>query len=66
MRGSARVFAATIFCTPYLSVFSPNAGKCGKNAEQNNSEYPNMDTFYAVFDIDFEIISHSSQQSFAI
>ena len=25
-----------------------------------------MDTFYAVFDIDFEIISHSSQQSFAI
>ena len=24
---------------PYLSVFSPNAGKCGKNADQNNSEY---------------------------
>ena len=23
----------------YLSVFSPNEGKCGKNAEQNNSEY---------------------------
>ena len=23
----------------YLSVFSPNAGKCGKNADQNNSEY---------------------------
>ena len=23
----------------YLSVFSPNAGKCRKNAEQNNSEY---------------------------
>ena len=22
-----------------LSVFSPNAGKCGKNADQNNSEY---------------------------
>ena len=25
--------------TPYLSVFSPNAGKCGKNAGQNNPEY---------------------------
>ena len=25
--------------TPYLSVFSPNAGKCGKNADQNNFEY---------------------------
>ena len=25
--------------TKYLSVFSPNAGKCGKNADQNNSEY---------------------------
>ena len=25
--------------TPYLSVFSPNAGKCRKNAGQNNSEY---------------------------
>ena len=25
--------------TPYLSVFSPNAGKCGKNADQNSSEY---------------------------
>ena len=25
--------------TPYLSVFSPNSGKCGKNADQNNSEY---------------------------
>ena len=25
--------------TPYLSVFSPNAGKCGKNEDQNNSEY---------------------------
>ena len=25
--------------TPYLSVFSPNAGKCGKSADQNNSEY---------------------------
>ena len=23
----------------YLSVFSPNTGKCGKNADQNNSEY---------------------------
>ena len=26
-------------CTPYLSVFSPNAGKRVKNADQNNSEY---------------------------
>ena len=25
--------------TEYLSVFSLNAGKCGKNADQNNSEY---------------------------
>ena len=25
--------------TKYHSVFSPNAGKCGKNADQNNSEY---------------------------
>ena len=23
----------------YLSVFSPNAEKCGKNTDQNNSEY---------------------------
>ena len=37
-----RIFPA--FCrirrdTPYLSVFSPNVRKCGKNADQNNSEY---------------------------
>ena len=25
--------------TEYFSVFSPNAGKSGKNADQNNSEY---------------------------
>ena len=25
--------------TPYLSVFSPNPGKWGKNEDQNNSEY---------------------------
>ena len=25
--------------TQYLSLFSPNAGKCGENADQNNSEY---------------------------
>ena len=25
--------------TKYLCVFGPNAGKCGKNADQNNSEY---------------------------
>ena len=25
--------------TPYLSVFSPNGGKYGKNVDQNNSEY---------------------------
>ena len=25
--------------TEYLSVFCPNAGKCRKNADQNNSEY---------------------------
>ena len=25
--------------TPYLSEFSPNVGKCGKNADQNTSKY---------------------------
>ena len=25
--------------TKYLSIFCPNAGKYGKNADQNNSEY---------------------------
>ena len=25
--------------TKYLSVFSPNTGKCGKNTDQNKSEY---------------------------
>ena len=25
--------------TEYLSLFRPNAGKCGKNTDQNNSEY---------------------------
>ena len=25
--------------TPYLSVFSPNARKCGKNTDQNTSKY---------------------------
>ena len=25
--------------TEYLSIFSPNVGKCRKNADQNNSEY---------------------------
>ena len=25
--------------TPYLFVFSPNTGKCGKGVDQNNSEY---------------------------
>ena len=32
--------------TEYLSVFSPKAEKCGKNADQINSE---TDTFYTVF-----------------
>ena len=31
--------------TSYVFVFSPNAGKCGKNADQNNCKYGN---FYAV------------------
>ena len=38
--------------TSYLSVFSPNAGKCGKNADQNNSEYGyflRSDQFAAIF-----------------
>ena len=25
--------------TEYLSIFSPNAGKCRKNVDQNNSDY---------------------------
>ena len=28
--------------TEYLSVFSPNAGNCEKNADQNNSEYAHI------------------------
>ena len=28
--------------TEYLPVFGPNAEKCGKNADQNNSEYGHM------------------------
>ena len=32
-------FPAFRLNTEYLSVFSPNAGKCGKNVDQNNSEY---------------------------
>ena len=35
----------------YLSVFGPNAEKCGKSADQNNSE---SDTFYAVLTSVFE------------
>ena len=30
------------FSHAHLSVFSPNAGKCGKNGDQNNSEYGNF------------------------
>ena len=32
--------------TEYLSVFSPNAGKCGKNADQNNSECGDFYHYY--------------------
>ena len=32
-------FPAFRLNTKYLSVFSPTVGKCGKNADQNNSEY---------------------------
>ena len=28
----------------YLSIFCPNSGKCGKNADQNNSEYGHLFT----------------------
>ena len=28
--------------TEYLSVFSPDLGKCGENADQNNSEYGHL------------------------
>ena len=31
-------FSLHIKC-PYTELFSPNAGKCGKNADQNNTEY---------------------------
>ena len=41
--------------TEYLSVFSPNAGKCGKNVDQNKSEYGHFlsnerDVFYRLFE----------------
>ena len=26
----------------YLSVFSPNVGRCGKNTDQNNAEYGHL------------------------
>ena len=44
--------------TSYLSAFSPNAGKCGENADQNNFEYRH---FYAVLvslDLTFCKFSH--------
>ena len=42
LRKSVQSYSVILFSrihTPYLSVFSPNAGKCRKNADQNNSEY---------------------------
>ena len=48
--------------TDYLFVFSPNAGKCGKNANQNNSEYGfflRRDSLRLVF----LIISQNSKES---
>ena len=42
--------------TPYLSVFSPNAGKCGKTVEQNNSEYGHF--FRSVFGLYEQLNSH--------
>ena len=35
----------------YLSVFSPNAGKCGKNVGQNNSEYGHLLRSNASFEV---------------
>ena len=32
-------FSWTLTDTEYLSVFTPNAAKCERNADQNNSEY---------------------------
>ena len=43
LQNSRRYFCIFIllplFVTAHLSVFSPNAGKCGKNVDQNNSKY---------------------------
>ena len=33
------IFTAFSRITECLSLFNPNAGKCGKNADENNSEY---------------------------
>ena len=41
-------FPAFRLNTPYLSVFSSNAGKCRKKADQNNSE---TDSLYAVINL---------------
>ena len=35
--------------TEYPSVFSPNAGKCGKNADQNNFEYGHFSKYFSIF-----------------
>ena len=45
--------------TKKYSVFSPNEGKRGENADQNNSD---MNVFYAVFK--FLILSHKEFQYF--
>ena len=44
----------------YLSVFSPNAEKCGKNADQNNFEYGHLlrtvsFTFWQFFGLDWKL-----------
>ena len=39
--------------TPYLSVFSPNIGKCGKNADQNTSEYGHFFAVSILLSIDY-------------
>ena len=45
--------------TEYLSVFSPNTGKCGENADQKNSEYGlflRSDAFFLRFTADNFIV----------
>ena len=44
---------------PYHSIFTPNVGKCGKNADQNNSEYGHFLRSVTSTDVDWTQPSYS-------